>query len=261
MDWLKQFVWVWIIDFEFSQPPGERPRVACLVARELYTERFVRIGCEEINAMDRPPFDVSNDSLFIAYFSSAEWNCFRALGWSLPCRVLDLWCEFRNLLNGSTPPAGWGLLGCLAYHGLDSMDASEKSEMRDLAIRGGPFTEDEMTALLDYCQTDVDALDRLLPVMLPRIDFPRAVHRGRFMVAVSAMEHSGIPIDSATLALVRQQWPSIKTRLIDAVDQSYGVYDGHTFKLDRFAAYLVREGIPWPETESGRLALDEETFR
>jgi hypothetical protein len=263
VDWLNRFDSVWSIDFEFSQPPGERPTVVCLVAREFHSKRIVRIGFDEINKMDRPPFDVGTGTLFVAYFLSAEWNCFRSLGWPLPARVLDLWCEFRNMLNsGRKRPKGfWGLLNCLVYHGLDSIEATEKTAMRDLAIRGGPYTPDEMVALLDYCQSDVDALDNLLPVMLPKIDFPLAVHRGRYMVAVSAMEHSGVPIDVETLSLFRRQWEPIKTKLVESVDRKFGVYDGLTFKQDRFAEYLIRHGIPWPETESGRLALDDNTFR
>ncbi|MCC9600384.1 DNA polymerase [Stieleria sp. JC731] len=261
MDWLNRFDSVWSIDFEFSQPPGERPSVACLVGREFHSKRLVRIGFDEINKMDQPPFDVGPDQLFVAYFSSAEWNCFRSLGWPLPARALDLWCEFRNLLNGSKPPSGFGLLGCLAFHGLDSMDATEKTAMRDLAIRGGPYSHDENLALLNYCQTDVDALDKLLPIMLPKIDFPRAIHRGRYMVAVSAMEHAGVPIDVETLQMFRRQWEPIKTKLIESVDESFGVFDGLTFKQDRFGDYLIRHRIPWPETDSGRLALDDETFR
>ena len=31
MDWLNRFDSVWSIDFEFSQPPGNRPSVGCLV--------------------------------------------------------------------------------------------------------------------------------------------------------------------------------------------------------------------------------------
>ncbi|WP_231615985.1 DNA polymerase [Novipirellula artificiosorum] len=211
--------------------------------------------------MTRPPFDVGERSLFVAYFSSAEWNCFLSLGWPVPVRVLDLYCEFRNLLNGITLPAGRGLLGCLSYFGFDSMLASEKMEMRDLAIRGGPFTAGEMSSLLDYCQSDVDALDKLLPAMLPRIDFPRAILRGRYMRAVASMETAGVPIDLETLALFRRHWGGIKLRLIESVDASFGVFDGRTFKQDRFAAYLIRNRIPWPTTESGRLALDDDTFK
>ncbi|TWU67578.1 DNA polymerase I, thermostable [Crateriforma conspicua] len=261
MDWLNRFDSVWSLDFEFSQPPGERPRVVCLVAREYKTRRLIRVDMDTLATMRRPPFNVDATALFVAYFSSAEWNCFLSLGWPLPACVLDLWAEFRCLLNGTKPAAGWGLLGCLAHFGFDSMLASEKQELRELAIRGGPYTDTEMAALLDYCQTDVDALDKLLPAMLPQIDFPRAVHRGRYMKAVACMESAGVPIDVETLAMFRRQWEPIKANLIAAVDEAFGVFEGTTFKQDRFAAYLIRHGIPWPETDSGRLALDDDTFK
>ncbi|TWT79426.1 DNA polymerase I, thermostable [Planctomycetes bacterium CA13] len=261
MDWLNRFDSVWLIDFEFSQPPGERPIVACLVAREFHSRKLLRIGMDELTTMKRPPFDVSERSLFVAYFSSAEWNCFLSLGWPVPIRVLDLYCEFRNLLNGISLPAGRGLLGCLSHFGFDSMLASEKQEMRDLAIRGGPYTAAEMSALLDYCQSDVDAVDRLLPVMNLAIDYPRAILRGRYMRAVSSMETAGVPIDMETLAMFRRHWLTIKRQLIASVDESFGVFDGETFRHDRFADYLIRNRIPWPNTDSGRLALDDGTFR
>ena len=261
MSWLDRFTAVWSIDFEFSQPPGERPRVACLVAREFHTKRIIRVDMAQLRKMDRPPFDTGDKSLVVAYFSCAEWNCFLSLGWKLPTRVLDLWTEFRAAWNGSKPPAGFGLLSCLSQHGLDSMAASEKAELRELAIRGAPYTSDEMRALVDYCQQDVDALDQLLPIMIDRIDFPRALLRGRYMCAVARMEHCGVPIDTATLSLFRDSWGPIKDGLIESIDQDFGVYDGTTFKQDRFAQYLMANKIPWPVTDTGRLALDDDTFR
>ena len=39
------------------------------------------------------------------------------------------------------------------------------------------------------------------------------------------------------------------------------MYEGISFKADRFAAYLADEGIPWPRLASGALALDDDTFR
>lgn len=261
MKWLDRFRTVWSIDFEYSQPPGERPDVACLVAREFHSKRLIRAGIDELRRMEGPPFDTGPESLCVAYFSSAEWNCFLAIGWKLPARILDLWTEFRAAWNGTKPATGWGLLSCLAVHGLDSMLASEKQAMRELAIRGGPYTSAEMSALLDYCQSDVDALDRLLPIMAPRVDMPRALLRGRYMAAVARMETTGVPIDTDVLSTFRGNWSTIKDRLIEAVDADFGVYDGQTFKQDRFAQYLIRHRIPWPTTETGRLALDDDTFR
>ena len=70
------------------------------------------------------------------------------------------------------PAKRMGLLGALGYFGLDALDTVEKDAMRQLVIRGGPWTHAEKRAILDYCQTDVDSLARLLPRMLPQIDFP-----------------------------------------------------------------------------------------
>jgi hypothetical protein len=132
--------------------------------------------------------------------------------------------------------------------------------MRELAMRGGSYSEVERVALLDYCGTDVAALERLLPAMLPRIDLPRALLRGRYMAAAAAMEHYGVPIDVITLALLLAHWDDIKDDLIRAVDD-HGIYDGRTFKMDRWARFLASNGIPWPMLESGQLDLGDGTFR
>ena len=42
---------------------------------------------------------------------------------------------------------------------------------------------------------------------------------------------------------------------------SYGVFDGRTFKADRFATWLERAGIPWPRLQSGKLDLSDDAFR
>ncbi len=212
---------IWLIDFEFSAPEGERPTPICMVGREYFSGRLVRLWGDE---MELPPFECAADVLIIAFYSSAEFGCFIELGWRMPLRVLDLFTEFRNLANGFKPPCGFGLLGALAYHGIDSIDSVEKESMRELAMRGGPYTDAERVALLDYCQTDVDALAKLLPAMLPRIDLPRALLRGRYMVAVAKMEANGVPVDVPTLERLLRNWESIKFRLVDAVNQDFGVY-------------------------------------
>ena len=161
-----------------------------------------------------PPYSTGTDALFVAYFASAEIGCHLALGWPVPERVLDLFVEFRNETNGLQTISGASLLGALAQYGLDGIGAGEKDEMRDLVLRGGPWSDAERLAVLDYCQTDVEALARLLPAMLPRIDLPRALLRGRYMTAVARMEYNGVPIDVPTLNLLRQHWTNIQDALI-----------------------------------------------
>lgn len=261
MDLRHHFKEVWAGDFEFNGQTGERPSPVCFVGRELFSGRVVWLWQDDLRQMKQPPFSTTPDTLFTAYYASAEMGCFLALGWPLPTRILDLYCEFKCKTSGLTTPCGCGLLGALAYHGIDSIDAAEKDAMRQLVLRGGPYTDDERRAVLDYCQTDVDALAKLLPAMSADIDLPRALLRGRYMAAVARMEWRGVPVDTDALASFRQNWQVVQERLIERIDKDYGIYDGRTFKADRWAAWLTANDIPWPRLPSGELALDDDTFR
>jgi len=246
-------------EFEFGGHAGNRPRPVCMVAKDLCTGQTWRLWRGEFDTV--PPFPIGADTLFVAFYASAELGCFRALGWPMPAKVLDLFVEFRNRTNGLTTPAGGGLIGALTYFGLDNIGAVEKDDMRSLILRGGPWSPEERAAILDYCAGDVTALEQLLPAMLPRIDLPRALLRGRYMKAAAIMEHNGTPIDIETLGLLRQCWTDIQDDLITEIDADYCVFDGRTFKADRWESYLVAHDIPWPRLESGRLDLSDNAFR
>jgi hypothetical protein len=236
------------VDFEFTAHPGERPIPLCCVAREVLSGRLFRLWLAD-GATAEPPYGIGPDTLFVAYYASAELGCLLALDWSMPSRILDLHAEFRCLTSGLPVPCGRGLLGALTYHGLDAIGAVEKEEMRQLAMRGGPYTAGEREALTSYCQSDVDAMARLLPAMLPKIDLPRALLRGRYMAAAARMERAGVPIDADTLARLRDSWERIKARLIAAVDADYGVFapvgqrtlDPHS----RFGAAVLETAAEW----------------
>ena len=153
---------VWAVDFEFMAPPGERQIPVCLVARELRSGRTIRLWQDQFGPT--PPFPIGADVLFVAYYASAELGCFRALGWPMPARILDLFAEFRDATNGLTTPAGAGLLGALTYFGLDAIGATEKDRDARLgAARAAHGRATERAAILDYCESDVVALARLLP--------------------------------------------------------------------------------------------------
>jgi DNA polymerase I len=255
-----EFQEIWFVDFEFNAKPGNRSRPLCLVAKEFITGQTLRLWDEELRSLSTPPYSVSRESLFVAYYASAEFSCHLALNWPLPANVLDLFVEFRNHTNGLPLQCGKGLIGALTHFGFDSLAASEKEAMRQLVLRGGPFNENEKMAILDYCESDVEALIKLFPRMLEFIDVPRALLRGRYMKAAAEIECQGIPIDTEMLLSLRQYWPDILSELIRTVDAGYGVFDGTTFKADRWEAWLCKHGKNWPRLDTGRLALDEKTF-
>ena len=259
------FKQVWALDFEFVAPAGALPAPVCLVAQELGSRRLIRLWRDQLGA--EPPFPVDDDTLFVAYYASAELGCFLQLGWPLPPRLLDLYTEFRNATNGIPLPEGRGLLGALSYHGIPAITAEQKHAERELVMRGGPWTAAERRRILDYCQTDVDPLGALLERMLPEImarpnGFGRALLRGRYMAAVARMERSGVPIDidmlrQPTPALGQHQTRTWSTRWTRTTTCS-------TAPLSRpgcSPAICADNGIDWPRTATGRLQLDQDTFR
>ena len=137
-----------------------------MVSREWITGKTIKVWQDRLKTLQHPPYSIGLDSLFIAYYASAELTCHLVLGWPLPTNVLDLFTEFRNMTNAKLLPCGSNLLGALTYFVLDGIYVAEKESMRQLAIRGGPWSEEEKKALLDYCGSDVLALEKLLAKML-----------------------------------------------------------------------------------------------
>jgi hypothetical protein len=258
------FTAVWALDFEFIAEPGALPVPVCMVARELGSNRVIRLWQDDLGA--EPPFPVDDSTLFVAYYASAELGCFLQLGWPLPTRVVDMFCEFRNSTNGIALPEGRGLLSALSYHGIPAITAEQKHEERELVMRGGPWLAGERRRILDYCQTDVDPLGALLERMLPAImarpnGLGQALLRGRYMTTVARMERAGTPVDTDMLQQLRAQWTTIKRDLVAVVDKDFDVFDGTTFKAGLFAGYCADNSIDWPRTATGRLQLDQDTFR
>jgi len=265
MNQLSEFTdGVFLIDFEFRPENGREgntPEPVCLVVKDFLSGVTSRYWKDDIHSRSSAPFSVGRDALCVAYFASAEMDCFLKLGWQLPENVLDLYVEFRCLTNGTTPPNGAGLLGALLYFGLPTIAAQHKDAMRDLVLRGEPWNPQEQIDILDYCETDVSALEMLLPAMLPTLDLPRALMRGRYMKAVSHMHANGTPIDTQMQLEIATYWDQIQDALIEQIDASYGVFEGRSFKAKNWADYLQKEGIAWPRLASGRLELTDDTFK
>lgn len=92
------------------------------------------------------------------------------------------------------------------YHGLPSIDAVEKEEMRALAIRGGPFTAKEAHDLIEYCASDVMALRKLFAVMIQNMTEQNLAHtllRGEWMKGEARIMNLGIPMDVPMFNLLR----------------------------------------------------------
>ncbi len=252
------------MDFEFHPVSGQEGSLlvpVCMVARDLQSGTTLRMWQTELASMRHAQFPVDASALFVAFYASAEFSCFLQLGWPLPINTLDLFTEFRWLTNGKALPHGNGLRGALLYFGLPTIGAEEKDTMRNLVLRRGPWSATEQASILDYCQSDVVALAQLYPMMVHSLDWSRALLRGRYMQVVAHMETNGVPIDTALHVKLVESWDAIQTQLIADIDSEFQVFEGTSFKTAKFEQYLAANGLPWPRLPSGKLALDDDTFK
>ena len=253
---LNEYLGVYFVDTEFRQPDGEIPEVHCLVyktegglCRQLWTDYGVAM----------PAFLGDERNLIVCYSAAAEWQSFQALGWDVKCDVLDLWVVFRRLTNGLVQLNKTGQLDALATFCVQGCCKGHKTQMREMAIRGGPFTDLEKRELMDYCQQDVEDLEALHKNLLPYLDLPLDVFRSEYVITLAEMQTRGIPTDAVTYNLLIENLDLIKKELISRFDSQQMFENGH-FRMGRFSDWLVRNRIPWPRTPKGRLATDSATF-
>ena len=256
---------IYAIDFEYFGSDGEIPSVVCMVVENLRSGEITQHWQGDLQKMKTPPFETGEDIALVCYFAPAEVQSMLALDWDLDVSIIDLFTEFRCQTNGNPNVGRKSLVSALQSNGLDHLIPEEKDSMRDLILSGGPWSKGQRSAILAYCQQDVVALGPLLNAMLKRVPWSelqlnQVLLRGRYMKALGAMQHRGIPFDLALLNTLNANWDAIKLKLIAKVDTQYGVYVDGTFKEALFETYLSHKQIPWPRLDSGRLALDRDTF-
>ena len=256
---------IYAIDFEYFGSDGEIPNVVCMVVQDLRSGEVIRHWQGDLQNMKTPPFETGEDIALVCYFAPAEVQSMLAMGWGLDVSIIDLFAEFRCQTNGNPNVGRKSLVSALQFNGLDHLIPEEKDSMRDLILSSGPWSKGQRSAILAYCEQDVVALGPLLNAMLKRVPWSglqlnQVLLRGRYMKAVGAMQHRGIPFDLDLLNTLNANWDAIKLKLIAKVDAQYGVYVDGTFKEALFETYLSHKQIPWPRLDSGRLALDRDTF-
>jgi DNA polymerase family A len=264
---LSDFEQVIFSDFEFAIKPGERPDVVCLAWHEWPSGQTYRLWRDQLGTS--PPYRTDARVLHIHFVSNAELGCHLSLCWPLPVNVLDLNPAFRGITNGRTVPEGRGLHGALAYFHLPvPFDSKRKAELQKRIAKGWPFTVEEREEILRYCASDPEAMVALLPKMLPHIDLDIALHHGEFVAALAHMEHAGVPVDMEIFPQLadQQAWRYVRDAMVPVIDAAYNVYvkspsGDWQFNMERFAAYLRREGITgWPLTDTGQLSTKRKVF-
>ena len=155
----------------------------------------------------------------------------------------------------------FGLAATLRRFGCDSMGVEEKDAMRELILRGGPYTPQQKEDIVDYCESDVKGLDALLPKLLSKIDIRRAIARGSYIIEIAKIEDRGIPIDVPRLETIRVRRDELILHLVSQ-HRHIDVYEGTTFDQKKFEAFLVKNGLAerWRRTATGLYKSDDSYF-
>ena len=95
--------------------------------------------------------------------------------------------------------------------------------------------------------------------MAHSIDLPRALHRGRYMMAVARQERCGLPIDVEYLAQLVAHWERLQLHFI-ARDDEFGLYEGTSFREQRMWDLIAARNWDWPLTAHGRPELKIKTL-
>jgi len=272
-----------VADFEYEVRDGDLPNVLCMVARELdehlHHVRTIRMWSGEFGS--RPPFDIGDDTLFVAYSAWAEMTCFTVLGWQFPTHVFDQHTAYlasNNVLLPHNPsefkqkPRNRLPDACRSY-GIAGWEGIDKGTLAQ-DIGEGRWANYGATAVLDYCEEDVRMSAKLLRAQLlgnviyPAADVERVLWWSNYSAKATALiQAAGMPIDMPLWNLVKENKAAVVRSLIAHYDPSYG--DDETiytlegeWSYERFERWLIRKGIKqWPRLETGRLDVSGDAFR
>jgi hypothetical protein len=265
---IAQFDEVWVFDTEYRPQPGDGVTPVSLSAKELHSGQVIQHFFED-GKFDstKPLIPFSKNSLAVVFYAPAEASVFEAVGVSPPDNILDMWTEVRRLSNRHSRSGGQrvssSLLSCCADRGIKVRDTAEKAEMVKLILSKSQYSEEERRLILHYNLDDVNDSALLLHKMIERneIDLARALVRGKYSWLTKTIEQNGIPLDFATFKRLMRTWPMIEEKFVREVDQNFQVFENGSFNAKRFAHYLATHKIPWPRLPTGKLMLDDDTFK
>jgi DNA polymerase-1 len=275
---ITDFSEILLLDFEFNWQGASHPRLpnpvcGCAYAVRSQEEYRIWMDGKVDKFRNTPPWPHGRDVLFVSFNAIAEESCYMSLGWLLPAFVLDLLIEYRQLRNGILyKKADRRLPKVMEREGLMWIDPENKKAMQQLVLRGGPYNPEERSLIIEYCWTDVHALQLLFPWITDRLpqDLDLSLHRARYTLPVADTETIGIPFNEPMYHAILEKREEITTRVIDR----HPAYKGFSIAQDQFASWLMyvwqkysdnplyqTKLENWPVTATGKFSVDKDTLQ
>ena len=208
-----------------------------------------------------PPFDIGDDTLFVAYSAWAELTIFMTLGWKFPKHVFDLHTAYLAASNVLAPHDPDNPRkrehkrlpdACRAY-GIEGWEQIDKGTMAQ-DIGEGRWRKYGQEAVFDYCEEDVRNSVLLLIEQLrgrpgrpslPPASVKHVLHWSNYSAkAVAQIQARGMLIDMHLWNLVQENKAAVIRNLLQRFDPSHGsdapIYTPEgEWSYERFEQYLV----------------------
>ena len=271
LDTLKEnFKYICVIDTEFKgdQDEGQLNEPVCTVIKELNNNIYHKFHGPRLKKLPYP----SKDTLYIAHNVIAEAHTLLSYGIPLPEFWWDTLIEDRKLKFGKVRKHS--LLACCARYGIQTISEDLKDYfVKKIILAHDTYTDEQMSKILDYCTSDVEAgaalfleqikeIEKVKKFDGPKMIISQALFSGAAVACTAKVEFNGIPVNNELLNKIDDAFPHVKRKMIDELNADLDVYENDTLKQHKFDAFIERIGLAdsWPLTITGKYKTDEKTL-
>ena len=270
--WLSKFFkHILVLDFEYSQEPGQNPKPVCVTIKDLTTNGPVRVAWLVNNKFEFPyPLD---ESLLIGHYISAEVSCLLELGYPVPKYLYDTYVEELKFYNG-LKNGGYSLIESCKRYGIKTISHEIKDNKRDIIINNYPnYTPEQRAEIEEYNLSDVLINEKLFMEQIFLVEakkknyrqwLTQAIFHGRSMGVCAKIQRNGIPINMKLHNELTENYDTVRRLEMEDLNKKCGVeiYVDGVEKQERFEELLKKERLydNWPKTKSGKAATDDRTL-
>lgn len=270
VDTLKEnFEYLCVVDTEFKgqQDEGQLNDPVCVVIKELKSGQYHKFHGPKLK-LPYPP----NKTLWIAHNVIAEAHTFLSYGLKLPKYWWDTLIEDKKLNFGKV--ARHSLLAACGRYGIQTISEDlKKYFINKIILPNETYTQDQMSKILEYCTSDVDAgaalfleqckeIEKVKKFDGPEMIISQALFSGAAVACTAKVEFNGNHVNNELLKKIDDAFPYVKRKIIDELNAELDVYENDVLKQDKFDTWIEHIGLAdvWPLTITGQYKTDEKTL-
>ena len=265
----ENFEYLCVVDTEFKgdQDKGEINDPICVVIKELKSGQVHRFSGPKLKL----PYP-ANKTLWIAHNVIAEAQTFLSYGIKLPKYWWDTLIEDRKLKFGKVQ--SHSLLAACGRYGIQTISEDlKKYFINKIILANETYTDEQMSKILDYCESDVEAgaalfleqckeIEKVKKFDGPEMIISQALFSGAAVACTAQVEFNGNHLNLELLKKIDDAFPYVKRKMIDELNAELDVYENDVLKQHKFDAWIERIGLAdvWPLTITGQYKTDEKTL-